>query len=109
MSYIYAEIDKDNICCAVSQLSGEVIADTMSPLETYDESLLGKRYVDGVWEEVPQEPTPEPEPTEMEVLQSQVTDLQLALCEQYEENLALQDEVTNTQLALCELYEGGTV
>lgn len=49
----------------------------------------------------------EPKPTEMEVLQSQVTDLQLALCEQYEENLALQDEVTNTQLALVELYEGG--
>ena len=48
----------------------------------------------------------DPEPTEEE-LQSQVTDLQLALCEQYEENLALQDEVTNTQLALCELYEGG--
>ena len=109
MSYIYAEINENNICCAVSELSGEVDKPTMIPLEVYDESLLGKKYVDGVWEEVPQEPTPEPEPTEMEVLQSQVTDLQLALCEQYEENLALQDEVTNTQLALCELYEGGTV
>lgn len=49
----------------------------------------------------------EPEPTELEVLQDEVTALQLALCDQYEENLALQDEVTNTQLALCELYEGG--
>lgn len=49
----------------------------------------------------------EPEPTEMEVLQEEVTDLQLALVEQYEENLALQEEVTNTQLALVELYEGG--
>ena len=51
----------------------------------------------------------EPEPTEMEMLQDEVTALQLALCDQYEENLALQEEVTNTQLALVELYEGGIV
>lgn len=49
----------------------------------------------------------EPEPKEVEVLQDEVTALQLALVEQYEENLALQEEVTNTQLALVELYEGG--
>lgn len=59
--YFYAEIDENNICCAVSELAGEVIADTMIRLAEYDESLLGKRYGDGVWEEVPQEPTPEPE------------------------------------------------
>lgn len=46
-------------------------------------------------------------------LQKKIADLkielintQLALVEQYEENLALQEEVTNTQLALTELYEG---
>lgn len=31
---------------------------------------------------------------------------QLALAEQYEQNLALQEEVTATQLALTEIYEG---
>lgn len=36
---------------------------------------------------------------------AQLTDTQLALTEQYEENIALQEEVTNTQLALTELYE----
>lgn len=61
MAYIYAELDENNICKAVSDLSGEVIADTMIPLETYDTSLLGMKYVEGVWEEVPQEPTQEPE------------------------------------------------
>lgn len=106
MAYIYAELDENNICCAVSELSGEVITDTMIPLETYDTSLLGMKYVDGAWEEVPQEPTPEPEPTELEVLKNEVTDLQLALVEQYEVNLALQEEITNTQMALVELYEG---
>lgn len=41
----------------------------------------------------------------LESTESQLTDAQLALCEQYETNLVLQDELTNTQLALCESYE----
>lgn len=57
--------------------------------------------------DIPEISEPEEEPTEIEALQDEVTALQLALCDQYEENLALQEEVTNTQLALCELYEGG--
>lgn len=75
MAYIYAELDENNICKAVSDLSGEVIADNMIPLETYDESLLGKRYVDGVWEEVPQEPTPTPEPSQLDRIESAVNDI----------------------------------
>jgi hypothetical protein len=73
----------------------------------------GTEWVEGATaEEIAQwnneHPAPEPpEPTEMELLQDEVTALQLALCDQYEENLALQEEVTNTQLALVELYEGG--
>lgn len=43
--------------------------------------------------------------SEYAALENQLTDTQMALCEQYEANLALQDEVTNTQLALCEVYE----
>jgi len=42
----------------------------------------------------------------IEDLKSENTMLQLALAEQYEQNLALQDEVSNTQLALAEIYEG---
>ncbi len=42
---------------------------------------------------------------ENEELATQLTDTQLALTGQYEENLALQEEVTNTQIALTELYE----
>lgn len=62
--YFYAEINEEGICCNVSDLSGEVESPTMIPLETYDETLLGKKYAEGVWEEVPVEPTPEPEPTD---------------------------------------------
>ena len=69
MSYIYAELDENNICKAVSELSGEVIKDTMIPLETYDTSLLGKRYDNGEWVEVPVEP-PETEPTQLDVIEA---------------------------------------
>ena len=39
-------------------------------------------------------------------LERQLADTQLALAEQYEENLELREEVINIQLALVELYEG---
>ena len=42
-------------------------------------------------------------------VRNELTNTQLALTEQYEENLALREEVTNTQLALVELYEGKEV
>ena len=72
----------------------------------------GVEWVEGATEEEiaqfeAENPAPEPPgPTETELLQDEVTALQLALCDQYEENIALQEEVTNTQLALVELYEG---
>lgn len=79
MSFYYAELDENNICKAVSELAGEVIKDAMIPLETYDTSLLGKRYEDGEWVEVPVEPTPEPyQPTNAEVTQM-ISDLQADL------------------------------
>lgn len=100
---------------------GESLIDAKSPLQKiHAESdgfvvpaWNGTEWVEGATdEEIAQfndeHPAPEPpEPTEMEILQDEVTALQLALVEQYEVNLALQEEVTNTQLALVELYEGG--
>ena len=69
MKYYYAQIDENNICIAVSDLSGKVTADNMLRLEIYDTSLLGKKYNNGVWEEVPQ---PEPEPTQLDRIELQV-------------------------------------
>lgn len=34
-----------------------------------------------------------------------ITETQIALIEQYEENLKLAETLTETQLALCEIYE----
>lgn len=53
----YAQIDAQNICIAVSDLSGEIDAPNMIPLaeETADD-VIGHRYETGQWIEVPQEP-----------------------------------------------------
>ena len=55
MAYIYAELDENGRCKAVSELSGEVIKDTMIRIDEYDTSLLGMKYNNGTWEEVPVE------------------------------------------------------
>lgn len=88
MKYYYAQIDENNICIAVSDLSGKVTADNMIRLETYDTSLLGKKYNAGVWEEVPQ---PEPEPTQLDRIELQVktsyAEAQNQAVDQYTEEL----------------------
>lgn len=81
--------------------------------------MIGDLYHDGAFwrvdektgEEVQVEYVPTQEQqvqqltAENEGLATQLTDTQIALVEQYEENLILQEEVTNTQIALTELYE----
>ena len=88
MKYNYAQIDENNICIAVSDLSGKVTAGNMLRLETYDTSLLGKKYNNGVWEEVPK---PEPEPTQLDRIELQVNtsyvEAQNQAVDQYTEEL----------------------
>ena len=88
MKYYYAQIDENNSCIAVSDLSGKVTADNMLRLETYDTSLLGKKYNNGVWEEVPK---PEPEPTQLDRIELQVktsyAEAQNQAVDQYTEEL----------------------
>ena len=88
MKYYYAQIDENNICIAVSDLSGPVTADNMLRLETYDISLLGKKYNNGVWEVMPQ---PEPEPTQLDRIEEQIkvsyTEAQQTAVDAYTEEL----------------------
>lgn len=58
----YATIDENNICYGISQLSGEVIADNMIELLSYDTTLLGKMWTGSEWVENPNPPDP-PEPS----------------------------------------------
>lgn len=85
--------------------------DRMYHIYRYDTEF--RKATDAELEAEWQKIKPVEEPSEMDKLklrvtelETQLTDTQLALVEQYEENIALQEEVTNTQLALCEIYEG---
>lgn len=49
--YFYAELNEDGVCKAVSMLSGIIEAPHMILIDEYDESLMGKKYNNGVWEE----------------------------------------------------------
>ena len=47
MRYYYATLDENNIVKGVSNLSGEVNQPNMISIDTYDDTLIGKKYIDG--------------------------------------------------------------
>lgn len=61
--HYYGEIDDDNICIVVSQLSDVVNNPHMIELDTYNISLLGKMWTGSEWVDNPNPPEP-PEPDE---------------------------------------------
>ena len=72
---VYAQINEKNICIAVSEMGNMKVSEpNFIPLDTFDTSVLRKKYNNGVWEEVP-EPEPEPIPlteTEQAILDTAV-------------------------------------
>ena len=92
MSHFYAQINSENIVIAVSDLSGEIkeshpMYDSMIPIRNYDTSLL-QHQTDteivtnkcvgkdedgyGIFEDV-KEPIPDPQPTEQEIEQAELS------------------------------------
>ena len=69
MEKLYAQIDETGLCFCVGTPKTELEVDS------YD--YVGRKYVGGIWEDVPIEPTPY-EPTNTEVAQM-ISDLQAAL------------------------------
>ena len=68
---IYAQINEENICIVISDMGEVEVSDKhLIPIEVYDTSLLGKKYNNGVWEDMTQpEPEPQtPQPTNAEIL-----------------------------------------
>lgn len=51
---IYAEIDGENVCYAVSDMGKiEVTNPKLIPLDFFDTSVIGKKYNNGIWEDGP--------------------------------------------------------
>ena len=66
---IYAQINEENICTVISDTgSAEAVRPNLIPIDTYDTSLLGKRYNNGIWEAVPEPEPTEPQPTNADIL-----------------------------------------
>ena len=85
----YAQINDDNMCICVSNTGkATTTKPNMIQLETYDLTVLGKHYNNGVWEEVPQ---PEPEPTQADRIESllnqRITETQEQAVDAYTEKL----------------------
>lgn len=96
----YAQINDDNICFAVTELSDVVERPDIIQIDSYDVALLGRRWNGEAWEDVPQ-PDPEPIP---EPIEDKITRLE-------EQNLILMDALATAFEELLELraiVEGGT-
>ena len=50
--FYYAQLDSDNICISIADLSEECNEENVIQIEFFDVTLLGKKYNNGVWEEV---------------------------------------------------------
>lgn len=87
----YAEIDESNICIGISDLSGKVQTENMLELEidSYDISLIGKRWNGKSWETLDPEPAPILETTAIKLsrLESQILILMDVIADLYEELL----------------------
>lgn len=62
----YAQINQERVAYAVTETAGQIDAPDMIQLESFDTSVIGKRYTEqGAWEDVP---APEPSATVWTVL-----------------------------------------
>ena len=75
IKYIYAQLDTNNFCCGLSNLSGECTADNVVRLDEYDMAYLGRKYdkESQVWLD---EYLPEPEPVQTVTLEDVRKDIQ---------------------------------
>ena len=65
----YAQIDENGICYAVTQAAGAIEQGDMIEIASLDKSLLGKKRVGDIWEDVPVEPEEPVEPEHDRVTQ----------------------------------------
>lgn len=87
----YAEINEGGICTAVSALKGIVKKETLIEIDSFDISLVGKKYNGCAWEEIPKEETEEAEVAEPTPLSEQ-------------EEIAL-DTALNVEYMVCLMEE----
>ncbi|MCI1959196.1 MAG: hypothetical protein LKJ25_06190 [Clostridia bacterium] len=61
----YAEINSNNICSGILETPNKITKDTMIQMDSYDTSLLGKKFNNGTWEDVQIDTAKEPADSEL--------------------------------------------
>jgi len=79
--YFYAQLDENNICIGISQLSGQVEASNMVPIDNLDIDKIWRKYENGQWSVEKYEPQTTAPLAEFEQMQQQLQLMQLALDE----------------------------
>lgn len=77
--YYYAQLNENNICTGVSQLSGEVIQDKLISIENMSADYLWRKYENGQWSAEKYEPQSTAPITEFEETKQRVSDLEMAM------------------------------
>ena len=47
--FYYAQLNENNVCIGISQLSGEVTVPNMIPINSFDSDKLWRKYENGQW------------------------------------------------------------
>jgi len=84
MPKYYAQLNENNICVGVSQLSGEVNAPNMIPIPSLNTDYLWRKYENGSWSAEKLEPVSSAPVDDFEQLKQDNINIMLALTEVYE-------------------------
>lgn len=97
---IYAQLNEENVCVGISDLSGEVQDPHLIPLKEFDLSIMGKRYENSMWKEVEKENEPTPPPSDMELLMQAITDSEIKQLQAEQDRALLGQQLTDIELKL---------
>jgi hypothetical protein len=75
----YAQLNENNICIGISQLSGEVIQSNMIDIQSFDNDKLWRKYENKAWSAEKFEPQSTAPISEFEALQMRTSLLETAV------------------------------
>lgn len=88
LRYYYAQLNEDNICIGVSDLSSEVVRPDMIRIKTFDSTFMNKKYNNGLWEDIPISQSNMSQLDRIEeMVSTSYTDIQNAAIDSYTEEL----------------------
>lgn len=104
--FIYAQLDNENYCTGISQLSGEVIKENLIKIDSYDESYINRKYdvAKKKWLDE-YRPAIIEEPTQLDRLEDGQLDMMEGMATAYEQSLANADAIMIMMEGMADLYE----